>query len=150
MFKPSLEVLEDRTMPSGNFGSGNAGFFNPGSGNSGSSNIGSGNIGSFTVGQAVAPYVGWLTAAAAQGEAVAAQALAVAVSFEAAFAASVHPAVVGANNSLLIALTPGNLLEWNSPAIAVTLIGDGNDGTPGTGGNGGQGGWLYGNGGNGY
>ena len=28
MFKPTLEVLEDRTLPSGSFGIGNAGFFN--------------------------------------------------------------------------------------------------------------------------
>ncbi len=47
------------------------------------------------------PYVGWLSAAAAQAETAAASAVAAATAFEAAVSATVHPAAVAANRVLL-------------------------------------------------
>jgi PPE-repeat protein len=69
---------------------------------------------------AVAPYVGWLTAAVAQVEAAAAQAQAAAAAFEAALAATVQPSVVAANRSQMLQLVATNLLGQNTPAIMAT------------------------------
>lgn len=69
---------------------------------------------------AAAPYVAWLTAASAQAEQVANEARLSAGAFEAAFAATVPPAVIAANRAQLIALIATNLLGQNTAAIAAT------------------------------
>lgn len=65
-----------------------------------------------------APYVTWLTAAAARAGGTAAQARAAAVAFETTQAAIVHPAMVAANRSGLVSLIAANLFGQNAPAIA--------------------------------
>ena len=67
---------------------------------------------------AAAPYVGWLSAAAAQAQGAAGQARAAASAFEAAVSATVHPTVVAANRNQLVSLVRSNLLGFNAPAIA--------------------------------
>ncbi|MDD4868504.1 MAG: PPE family protein, partial [Mycobacterium sp.] len=52
---------------------------------------------SFTMAAAVAPYVAWASATAAQAEQAAGQARSAAAAFEAAFAATVPPPVIAAN-----------------------------------------------------
>ena len=69
---------------------------------------------------AVAPYLTWMTATAAQIEQVANQARAAAAAYEAAFAMTVPPAVVAANRAQLMALIATNLLGQNTPAIMAT------------------------------
>lgn len=69
---------------------------------------------------AAAPYVSWLTTAAAQAEQAATQARAAAAAYEAAFAMTVPPPVVAANRSLLMALVATNILGQNTAAIAAT------------------------------
>jgi PPE-repeat protein len=69
---------------------------------------------------AAAPYAGWLSASAAQAEDAAAQARAAASAFEAAQAATVHPAAVAANRVQLMTLVAMNFLGQNTPAIAAT------------------------------
>lgn len=63
-------------------------------------------------------YTSWLTAAAAQAEQVSQQASEIAAAFETALAATVQPAVVAANRSLVQALAGSNWLGQNTPAIA--------------------------------
>lgn len=65
-----------------------------------------------------AQYVGWLRTAAAQAEAAAGKATAVAVAYEAAQTATVQPAVVAANRGLVRVLAATNWLGQNAPAIA--------------------------------
>ena len=77
---------------------------------------------SLSMAAAAAPYVGWLTAAAAQAEAAAAQALAAATAFETAQAATVLPAAVTANRVTLMTLIATNFLGQNTPAIAMTEL----------------------------
>jgi PPE-repeat protein len=67
---------------------------------------------------AAAPYVSWLTAATSRAEQSATQIRASAGAFEAAFAATVQPAVVAANRGQLVSLVRANLLGLNAPAIA--------------------------------
>ncbi|HEU4361513.1 MAG TPA: PPE family protein [Mycobacterium sp.] len=67
-----------------------------------------------------APYVAWLQAASAKAEQTAMQANTVAAAYEAAFAATVPPAVVAANRALLATLVATNFLGQNTPAIAAT------------------------------
>lgn len=67
---------------------------------------------------ATAPYLGWLTASAAQAQHTAAQMRAAAGAFATAFAATVPPPVIEANRTLLMALTATNVLGINTPAIA--------------------------------
>ncbi len=67
---------------------------------------------------AAAPYAGWLTAAASRAGRAAAQAKAAVMAFEAARAATVHPARVAANRIRLVSLIASNLLGQNTPAIA--------------------------------
>ncbi|WP_204079190.1 PE-PPE domain-containing protein [Mycobacterium riyadhense] len=67
---------------------------------------------------AAGPYVGWLSTAADQAEQVAGQARLIASAFEAALAATVHPAIIGANRTQLVSLVAANLLGQNAPAIA--------------------------------
>lgn len=54
--------------------------------------------------EAVAPYVAWMSAAAAQAEQAATQARAAAAAFEAAFAATVPPPLIAANRASLMQL----------------------------------------------
>ena len=69
---------------------------------------------------AVQPYVGWLTATAAQAQAAAAQASATASAFESAFVANVPPMVIAANRAQIAQLAAANLFSGNIPAIAAT------------------------------
>lgn len=65
-------------------------------------------------------HVQWLNASAAQAEHTTFQAQMAAAAYEAAFAATVPPAVVAANRSLLALLVATNFLGQNTPAIAAT------------------------------
>jgi len=67
---------------------------------------------------AVAPYVTWLSATAAQAKETAMQANAAASAYEAAFAAHVPPPVIAANRSQLATLVATNLFGQNTSAIA--------------------------------
>ena len=69
---------------------------------------------------ATAPYVAWLHNAAARAEQSAMQAKEAAAAFELAFAATVPPAVIAANRSLLMTLMATNFFGQNTPAIAAT------------------------------
>ncbi|OBK88716.1 hypothetical protein A5652_13075 [Mycobacterium sp. 1165178.9] len=69
---------------------------------------------------AVAPYVGWLSSAAAQAEETAAHAEIAVAAYEAAFAATVPPPVIAANRAQLLALIATNFFGQNTPAIAAT------------------------------
>ena len=71
---------------------------------------------------AAAPYVTWLTAAAAQAEAAANQARASATAYEAARTATVLPASVTANRVTLMTLIATNFLGQNTPAIAMNEL----------------------------
>jgi PPE family/PE-PPE domain len=68
--------------------------------------------------EAAAPYVAWLSEAATQAERAAAQARVTVGAFEAAFAATVHPAVVAANRAQLVSLAASNMFGQNASAIA--------------------------------
>ncbi|BBX73538.1 PPE family protein [Mycobacterium shinjukuense] len=67
---------------------------------------------------AAAPYVGWLSTSAAHATGAAGLARAAAFEFEAALAATVHPAAVAANRTQLASLVAANLFGQNAPAIA--------------------------------
>jgi PPE-repeat protein len=67
-----------------------------------------------------ARYVGFLNAAATKAGGAAAQAKSTAAAFEAARAATVHPALVSANRTHLVSLVTSNLFGQNAPAIAAT------------------------------
>ena len=69
---------------------------------------------------AAAPYVEWMTTAAAQAEQTATQAKAAAAAYEAAFAMTVPPAVIAANRTLLMTLIATNIFGQNTAAIAAT------------------------------
>ncbi|WP_134427845.1 PPE family protein [Mycobacterium ulcerans] len=69
---------------------------------------------------AVAPYVTWLSAAAAQTETAASQARAAAAAYETAFVMTVPPPVIAANRVLLMTLVATNVFGQNTPAIAAT------------------------------
>src|ERR1700756_5178550 len=69
---------------------------------------------------AVAPYVAWMNATAAQAEETATQARAAVAAYEGAFAATVPPPVIVANRTLLMTLIATNILGQNAPAIAAT------------------------------
>ena len=68
--------------------------------------------------EAAIPYVAWLAAAASQAGQSASQVRAAAGAFEAAFAATVHPAVVAANRTQLVSLARSNVFGLKAPAIA--------------------------------
>lgn len=68
--------------------------------------------------RAAAPYLEWLSASAAQAQDVAGLARAAAEEFEAALAASVHPAAVAANRAQVDALVATNLFGQHTTAIA--------------------------------
>jgi PE-PPE domain/PPE family len=65
-----------------------------------------------------AAYVAWLRVAAAHAEQAATQARAIAGAFEAAFAATVHPAAVAANRAQLVSLAGSNVFGQNASAIS--------------------------------
>ncbi|OBJ06788.1 hypothetical protein A5624_23670 [Mycobacterium sp. 1482292.6] len=69
---------------------------------------------------AVLPQVAWLRDTVDRAEHVAAQAVAAAGAYEAAFAATVPPPVIAANRALLTELLATNFLGQNIPAIAAT------------------------------
>lgn len=69
---------------------------------------------------AVEPYLTWLRTTAGELEHAAAQAMASAAAYEAAFAMTVPPAVVAANRAQLAALLATNVLGQNTAAIAAT------------------------------
>ncbi|BCZ24485.1 PPE family protein [Mycobacterium senriense] len=67
---------------------------------------------------AVAPFIEWLNTTAAQAERAGTQSNAAAAAYEAAFAATVPPAVVAANRTQLTNLVAGNLFGQNTGLIA--------------------------------
>jgi PPE-repeat protein len=67
-----------------------------------------------------APYVGWMSATAAEAEQAGMQARAAAAAYEAAFAMTVPPPVIAANRALLMALIATNFFGQNTAAIAAT------------------------------
>jgi PPE-repeat protein len=69
---------------------------------------------------AAAPYIAWVAATAGQAGETAGQVRAAAAAYEAAFAATVPPAVVMANRTLLATLVATNFFGQNTPAIAAT------------------------------
>jgi len=69
---------------------------------------------------AAASHVGWLNSTAAQAEQAGARAQAAVAAYEAAFAATVPPAVIAANRAQLASLVATNVLGQNTPAIAAT------------------------------
>jgi PPE-repeat protein len=69
---------------------------------------------------AAAPYVAWLEGSSAQAAQTSGQARLAAAAYESAFAATVPPAMIAANRSLLAALIATNFLGQNTPAIAAT------------------------------
>jgi PPE-repeat protein len=69
---------------------------------------------------AAAPYISWLSSAAALAEEAGNQARAAAAAYETAFAMTVPPPVVVANRVLLSALVASNFFGQNTPAIAAT------------------------------
>jgi PPE-repeat protein len=75
---------------------------------------------SMSMAAAVTPYMGWMSATAAQCEQAATQASAAAAAYETAYAMTVPPALVAANRAQLMALIATNLLGQNTPAIMAT------------------------------
>ena len=75
---------------------------------------------SLSMAAAATPYVGWLSAAAAQAQLASSQAVAAATAFETALTATVHPAAVDSNRVSLVSLIATNFLGQNTPAIAAT------------------------------
>ncbi|WP_421842548.1 PPE family protein [Mycobacterium sp.] len=67
---------------------------------------------------AVAPYVAWMQATAAQAEQAAAQALAAASAYESAYSMTVPPTAIAANRSTTTTLIQTNIFGQNTPAIA--------------------------------
>ncbi len=77
-------------------------------------------VSSASMSAAVAPYLTWMSATAAQLEQVANQARQAAAAYEAAFVMTVPPALVAANRAQLMALIATNFLGVNTPAIMAT------------------------------
>ncbi|MGH3543868.1 MAG: PPE family protein, partial [Mycobacterium sp.] len=75
---------------------------------------------SASMASATTPYLGWMSATAAQAEQAAGQAKAAAGAYETAFALTVPPPVIAANRALLMSLVATNFLGQNTPAIAAT------------------------------
>ncbi|HEU0192264.1 MAG TPA: PPE family protein [Mycobacterium sp.] len=69
---------------------------------------------------AAAPYVTWLHACCGKAEQTAMQAKSAVAAYESAFAATVPPATVAANRTLLATLIATNFFGQNLPAIAAT------------------------------
>ncbi|MGA8545031.1 MAG: PPE family protein, partial [Mycobacterium sp.] len=77
---------------------------------------------SVSMAAAVAPYLTWMQATAAQAAETANQAIAAASAYQTAFAAHVPPAVIAANRSQLASLLAANVFGQNNAAIAATEI----------------------------
>ncbi len=77
---------------------------------------------SVSMATAAMPYVQWLSDAAGQAEAAAAQARAAATAFESALLATVPTPAVYANRVRLMSLIATNFLGQNTPAIAMTEL----------------------------
>jgi PPE-repeat protein len=75
---------------------------------------------SLTMAAAVAPYVEWMSATAAQAEQAASRARAAAAAYDAAFTATVPPVAIVENRSRLASLVAANLVGQNAAAIAAT------------------------------
>ncbi|OBH04553.1 MULTISPECIES: PPE family protein [unclassified Mycobacterium] len=75
---------------------------------------------SMSMAAAATPYVGWLSAAAAQAESAGLQARTAASAFETALAATVPTPAIAANRAQLMALIATNILGQNTPAIFMT------------------------------
>ncbi len=75
---------------------------------------------SMSMAAAATPYVGWLSAAAAQAESAGLQARTAASAFETALAATVPTPAIAANRAQLLALIATNILGQNTPAIFMT------------------------------
>lgn len=73
---------------------------------------------STSMSSAAAPYLAWISGTAAQAEQTAAQARSAAAAYEAAFAATMPPAVVAANRSELASLVATNFFGQHTAAIA--------------------------------
>lgn len=73
---------------------------------------------SASMAQAVAPYVAWMTATAAQAEEAATQIHTAASAYETALAATVPPPLVAANRAQTAQLLATNVLGQNTPTIA--------------------------------
>ncbi|OBH37878.1 hypothetical protein A5692_09700 [Mycobacterium sp. E342] len=71
---------------------------------------------------AAAPYVAWASATTTLAEQSAAQARAAAAAYEAAFAATVPPAMIVTNRTRLAILVATNFFGQNTPAIAATEL----------------------------
>ena len=69
---------------------------------------------------AVAPYLSWMTATAAQATQTASQLGSAVAAYETAFAATVPPMEIEVNRALLASLVDTNILGQNSAAIAAT------------------------------
>src|ERR1700752_2360085 len=69
---------------------------------------------------AAAPYIAWLQGSSIQAAQTSGQASLAAAAYESAFAATVPPAVIAANRTLLATLIATNFLGQNTPAIAAT------------------------------
>jgi PPE-repeat protein len=69
---------------------------------------------------AVAPYIGWMETTAGELAHAAAQAMASAAAYQAAFAMTVPPPMIAANRAQLAALVATNILGQNTPAIMAT------------------------------
>jgi PPE-repeat protein len=70
----------------------------------------------------VAPFVTWLSAAAALADEAGVRASASAAAYEAAFAMTVPPTEIAANRALLALLVATNFFGQNTPAIAATEV----------------------------
>jgi PPE-repeat protein len=75
---------------------------------------------SLAMAAAVAPYLTWMQATAAQAAQAASQATAAASAYETAFAAHVPPVEIAANRTQLASLVATNIFGQNTPAIAAT------------------------------
>jgi PPE-repeat protein len=75
---------------------------------------------SASMGAAAALYASWISTTAEQVKQAANQARAAATAYEAAFAATVPPALVAQNRTLLTLLVAMNIFGQNTPAIAAT------------------------------
>lgn len=75
---------------------------------------------SASMGAAAAVYASWMSTTGEQVKQAANQARAAATAYEAAFAATVPPALVAQNRTLLTSLVATNIFGQNTPAIAAT------------------------------
>lgn len=77
-------------------------------------------VASLAMAEAVAPYIAWMTAAAAQAEQAANSATMAAAAYETAFSAMVPPPMIAANRTQLTSLVSTNIFGQNNASIAAT------------------------------